>query len=277
MRRSSFCLSVPYLLSLTNFFEVDPSRVQHLLLGQTPCQDGVMLATQSLTVFRSAVGPFTVHPLTVPANATVRFAVTGLFSAYEAGSGLKHRLLADVACFWQAQYCRFRMTWSEMRYPMQLSERVRTSFRLNGFTDQKVWMPVPHHRQGASSAHQFDLVSLSDWHVLVASISSMANCCFACQALCRRSDPRWDAEQLGSVQVDWHICFALALRHPDVLCYLHSLDRSLGFNKARPKNPPGTPSTLLAKGVAGLAKSDRVQFWYEKSQLGSRPFTVVWL
>ena len=33
------------------------------------------------------VGPFTVHPTTVPAHATVRFAVSGLFSAHEVGGG----------------------------------------------------------------------------------------------------------------------------------------------------------------------------------------------
>lgn len=56
---------------------------------QAPCEDGVPLSSESLTVFRPAVGPFQVAPHTAPANATVRFAVTAsAFSSYEAlGAG----------------------------------------------------------------------------------------------------------------------------------------------------------------------------------------------
>ena len=93
----------------------------------------------------SKVGPFTVHPTTVPANATVRFAMTGLFSAYEARllclsvSALSlslSRIIQKSSCeksplpTAQAQYCRFRMTWpNELGYPMQLSDRVGALIR----------------------------------------------------------------------------------------------------------------------------------------------------
>eukprot|EP00435_Cladocopium_sp_Y103_P021653 s2179_g5.t1 len=94
---------------MADHVQVDPSRVEYILqLRETPCEESSHLndsyGTHGVMVIMvMMVGPFTVHPTTVPANATVRFAMTGLFSAYE------------------AQYCRFRMTWpNELGYPMQL-------------------------------------------------------------------------------------------------------------------------------------------------------------
>jgi len=58
------------------------------------CQDGAQVAVQNLTIFRQAVGPFSVHPShAVPELMMVRFSVHGnYFSPYA------------------AHYCRFRVT-----------------------------------------------------------------------------------------------------------------------------------------------------------------------
>ena len=68
----------------------------------------------------------------------------------------------------QAQYCRFRMTWpNELGYPMQLSDRVGALIRsslcagFDSFKGVSLWPAF----EGTSSSHQFDVVTLSIWHV----------------------------------------------------------------------------------------------------------------
>ena len=78
---------IPYGISLNNLHKFSEWKI---ITSQPNNQKKTSVSHPTYHCYHPTipkVGPFTVHPTTVPAHATVRFAVSGLFSAYEVVGG----------------------------------------------------------------------------------------------------------------------------------------------------------------------------------------------